>query len=496
MNGQAPFVEVGGVRRAAAEIRARAAGLAEALATRGIGRGDAVALVARNGFCFFEVELAMRSLDGFVVPLNWHLTSAEAGYILRDCGARAVIGEDDLLTSIEEAIPADAITVSLAPGDERPGRLSYEALAATAPTAVRAGSGLESSIIYTSGTTGHPKGVRRLPKSKDEIAARRAALDILYPSRPGARALVTGPQYHLFSLAVTMTYFGAGASVFVMERFDAETFLAMVDRHRITHTHLVPTMMVRLLRLPQAVRARYDLSSLEFLIHSGAPCAEEVKRGLIDWLGPVIWESYGSSETGAVTLIGSQEWLRRPTSVGRPFATGEVRIYDEAGSRLGPGGIGEIHTVMRGTPDFTYHGNEAARQRVARDGLVASGDIGWLDEDGYLHVCDRVADMVISGGVNIYPAEVEAALLAHPAVVDAAVFGVPDAEFGESLAAHLKLSAPLTEAALRDHLGARLASYKIPRTIVFQDDLPRLENGKILKRALREPYWAGRKRRV
>ncbi|MBD0417360.1 AMP-binding protein [Tianweitania sp. Rool2] len=491
---QAPFVAIGAKQRSAEEIRARAAGLAEALAALGVGRGDAVALIARNGFHFFEVETAMRSLDGFLVPLNWHLTATEAGYILRDCRARVIIGEDDLLAAINAEIPASAKQVSLE--KETAGRLSYEVLAATPPKIARRGSGLESSIIYTSGTTGHPKGVRRLPKSTDEIAARRHALNLLYPSRPGARALVTGPQYHLFSLAVSMTYFGAGADVVVMERFDAESFLATIAEHRVTHTHLVPTMMVRLLRLPEDVRRRYDVSSLEFVIHSGAPCAEEIKRGLIDWFGPVISESYGSTETGAVTLIGSRDWLARPGSVGRPYATGEVRIYDKAGERLTSGGIGEIHTIMHGTPDFTYHGNDDARQRIGRDGMIASGDIGWLDAEGYLFVCDRIADMVISGGVNIYPAEIEAAILSHPAVVDAAVFGIPDPEFGESIAVHLTVAVPLVEEELRCYLRERLASYKVPKRMVFEAELPRLENGKILKRALREPYWAGRQRRV
>ncbi len=489
-----PFVIVGDRKRTAAEIRARAASLAEALAGLGVGRGDAVALIAHNGFSFFEAETAMRSLDGFLVPLNWHLTAAEAGYILRDCNAKVTIGEDALLTAIGDEIADGVIQVSL--DVKTPGRLSYDALAATPVTCERKGSGLESSIIYTSGTTGHPKGVRRMPKSESEIAARRHALNLLYPSRPGARALVTGPQYHLFSLAVSMTYFGAGGSVFVMDRFDGEAFLAAISEHRITHTHLVPTMMVRLLRLPAEVRARYDVSSLEFLIHSGAPCAEDVKRAMIEWFGPVVWESYGSSETGAVTMINSAEWMERPGSVGRPYATGEVRIYDGEGKIMPVGTIGEIHTVMHGTPDFTYHGNDAARQRIGRDGMIGSGDIGWLDEDGYLYVCDRVADMVISGGVNIYPAEIEAAILSHPCVVDTAVFGIPDPEFGESVAAHLAIIGDLTEDGLRAYLRERLASYKVPKRIVFQTELPRLENGKILKRALREPYWAGRQRRV
>lgn len=489
------FVCVGSIRRPTSEIRRRAAGLAEALASMGIGRGDSVALAARNGFHFFEIELAMRSLDGYVVPLNWHLTAAEAGYILRDCNAKVIIGEPTLLASLESVIPPSAQRIVLASDVSSPTQ-SYEQLVATVPSKQRTGSGLESSIIYTSGTTGHPKGVRRLPKSAAEIEARRVALNQLYPSRPGARALVTGPQYHLFSLAVTMTYFGAGASVFVMERFDPEAFLEMVATHRITHTHLVPTMMVRLLRLPKHIRSRYDVSSLEFLIHSGAPCAEDIKRGLIDWFGSVIWESYGSSETGAITMIDSQEWLERPASVGRPFATGEVRIYDAAGNRLPPREIGEIYTVMRGTPDFTYHGNDSARDQVGRDGLIASGDIGWLDEDGYLYVCDRVKDMVISGGVNIYPAEIEAAILSHPAVVDAAVFGIPDAEFGEKIAAHIKPSAPLDEPTLLAYLRERIAPYKLPKVIVFQDELPRLENGKILKRALRDPYWTDHSRRI
>ncbi|WP_218152841.1 AMP-binding protein [Tropicimonas isoalkanivorans] len=483
-------MRIGAQSRSGDDIRARAQSLAEALATLGVGAGDAVAHLAPNGFSHFEVELAMRALDGFVVPLNWHMAPPEIEYILYDCAAKALVGTGSLLDSVGDALAPHVRRISLSP-ETGSARLDYETLVRTPVSQTRKGRGLESSIIYTSGTTGKPKGVRRLPQNQREIDARAAALRVLYPSRPGARALVTGPQYHLFSLAVSMTYFGAGASVTVMERFDAEEFLSLVERHQITHTHLVPTMMVRLMRLPAEVRNRYDTTSLEFLIHSGSACAEDVKRAMIDWLGPVIWESYGGTETGALTMIGPEDWLSRPGSVGRPFATGEVRIHGEADEPLPPGAVGQVYGVMRGTPDFTYHGDPEKRAAAGLDGRFATGDLGWLDDDGFLYICDRMVEKLISGGVNIYPAEIEAAILSHPLVVDAAVIGIPDPEFGESVCAHVTTTEPMSQDELRTHLRSRIAGFKIPRLIVFDDDLPRLENGKILKRALRDAYRTG-----
>jgi long-chain acyl-CoA synthetase len=289
-----------------------------------------------------------------------------------------------------------------------------------------------------------------------------------------------------------------GALLVVEPRFDAEATLALVERYQLTNLYLVPTMFVRMLRLPAETRRRYDLSSVRFISSTGSPCAPDIKRAMIDWLGPIITETYAASETGHITFIGSREWLERPGSVGRPLGEGVVKILDDDGRELPTGEIGLIYCRQPAYPDFTYTNNPAARAALERDGLWSVGDMGYLDADGYLYVADRKSDMVISGGVNIYPAEIEATLLTMPAVGDCAVFGIPDAEFGEALAAAIQLrdgeraSVDDVQAFLR----GRIANYKVPRIVTFHDELPREDSGKIFKRRLREPYWAGSGRRI
>ena len=281
-----------------------------------------------------------------------------------------------------------------------------------------------------------------------------------------------------------------------MERFDPEEFLALIEKHSITQTQVVPTMFVRMLKLPQPDRTRHDLSSLRWVVHAAAPCPPQVKRGMIEWLGPVVAEYYGATESGAVVACTSEEWLAHPGTVGRPVDGARVRIYDDAGRPLPTGQVGEVYMRLDAIPDFTYHGKDAQRREIERDGLITCGDVGYLDDEGYLYPCDRKRDLVISGGVNIYPAEIEAVLIGLPGVQDCAVFGIPDDEFGESLAA---IIAPMdgetpSAAEIRAGLSEHLAGYKIPRHIEFRGDLPREDSGKIFKRKLREPFWrdAGR----
>jgi long-chain acyl-CoA synthetase len=282
----------------------------------------------------------------------------------------------------------------------------------------------------------------------------------------------------------------------LLPRFAPERFLALVERHRITHVQMVPTMFIRLLKLPEPVRSRYDVSSLEHVVHAAAPCPVEVKRAMIEWWGPVIHEYYGSTESGAVTFCNSEEYLSHPGTVGRPMANCTVRILDGQGRALPQGEVGEIYARDPTLPDFTYHGLDAKRREMERDGLITSGDMGYLDAEGYLYLCDRKIDMVISGGVNIYPAEVEAVLLRHSQVRDCAVFGIPDEEFGETLAAAVQPNGAQAPQAseLQAYLGEHLAAFKVPRLIEVRADLPREDSGKIFKRKLRAPYWekAGR----
>jgi long-chain acyl-CoA synthetase len=288
----------------------------------------------------------------------------------------------------------------------------------------------------------------------------------------------------------------AGAVMVLMPRFDPLVLLELIERERIDTMFMVPTMLIRLLKLPEAVRKRYDLSSLRFIIIAAAPCPAEVKRDMIAWWGPVIHEFYGSTESSAVTLANSADALARPGTVGRAVEGAELRILDDAGRILPAGEVGEIYTRMAGLPDFTYHNRPDQRAAIDRDGFITSGDVGYLDADGYLFLCDRKRDMVISGGVNIYPAEIEAVLMGLAGVKDCAVFGIPDAEFGEALMAVVEPAeaSGLTPADVRAHLAQHLAGYKVPRSIELARDLPREDSGKIFKRRLRDRYWqnAGR----
>jgi long-chain acyl-CoA synthetase len=312
------------------------------------------------------------------------------------------------------------------------------------------------------------------------------------------RALLSAPWYHSAPNSYALGIAQDNGTLYVEERFDAERTLQLVDAHRLTHAYLVPTMYVRLLALPPAVRARYDLRSMRFVSSTGSPCPPEMKRAMIAWWGPVINECYGASELGYMTLLTSEQALRKPGSAGPAMPGVVLKILDDAGHELPPGTPGLIYIEQPATSDFSYAGNAEARERMERGGLKTMGDIGYLDDEGFLYIVDRQADMVISGGVNIYPAEVEIVLHAMPGVADCAVFGIPDDEFGEALAAAVQpvSGTTLQPDAVRRWLHERVAGYKVPRVVTLHEQLPREDTGKIFKRKLREPYWAGRSRRV
>ena len=505
-----PEITIGAVHRTHAEVREKAARLASALRSKQVVAGDAVALIAKNDFVCIELALAAQQMGAFAVPVNWHWQKPEVEHVLRDSGAKCIIAHHEFLPMIRAIVaesPQPSVSViavrpswdsDAGPALGPPDIEDYDGWLAAHTPAQHTGIGRGSSMIYTSGTTGNPKAVRRLPASDAEVQQRQRLLELVYNAQPGKVALVTGPLYHLFSLAVALSNVGAGASLVIMQKFDPEDFLRLVERHRVTAAGLVPTMFVRLLRLPEKIRRRYDISSLEYVSHTAAPCPPDVKRQVIEWWGPILFENYGCSETGVVTLISSAEWLAKPGSVGRPALTGEVRIYDESGRRLPPHEVGDVYLKMHGSPDFTYHGNSAARAKIDRDGFVTPGDMGYLDDDGYLFLCDRRSDMLISGGVNVYPKEIECALLSNPEIVDAAVFGIPDADLGEIVAAHIQRvpDSTLDESAVLAYLTPLIAKYKLPRVIVFEERLPRQDNGKIYKRLLRDPYWVNCGRRV
>jgi long-chain acyl-CoA synthetase len=508
-----PRVISGARELSSAVIGERALRAAGALAALGVKAGDAIALMLRNDFPVFEASFAAQRLGAYCVPLNWHGKAAEIAYVLADCGAKVVIAHADLLEQVKPALAA-GMTLLVVPTPEEiatayqiaPERCAGAAdvtlwetfIARHPPMPAAAGGG--SSMIYTSGTTGHPKGVRRVNLDADATAAMARLAKEVFGVFPGCaiRTVITGPLYHSAPNFFGLYAVRDGGLVILQPRFDAEELLRLIAQYRITHLHMVPTMFVRLLRLPEAVKRRYDLSSLRWVPHAAAPCPVDVKRRMIEWWGPVIVEYYGGTEMGAVTFHTAQEALEKPGTVGRARPGATVRIYGDDGKVQPPGEIGEVYAWVENWPDFAYHGMPERRRDCDRDGLVSIGDVGYLDADGYVFLCDRKRDMVIFAGTNIYPAEIEAALLAMPGVEDCAVFGIPDDEYGERLAAHIapQPGITLTAAAVRGFLSERLASYKIPQLIKFDRDLPREDSGKIMKRKLRDPYWAALRRQI
>jgi len=502
----------GARRRTLEDAAVRAARAATGLEALGIGRLDAVALMLRNDFPFFEASMAAGMLGAYPVPVNWHYTGDEAGYVIRDCGARALVIHADLLDRVAADIPADVQVLVVETPEEIRSAYGLAPEAGRAPDGVTAWddwlTGFEplpprdvaapGTMIYTSGTTGRPKGVRRTPPTPEQLEAFTTVLLQVFGLVPGCTTVMTGPMYHSAPNAYGMAAANLGCRTILQPRFDPEELLQLVETHRVSHLHMVPTMFVRLLKLPEAVKARYDLSSLEFVVHAAAPCPPDVKRRMIEWWGPVINEYYGATETSAVVFCNSEEWLAHPGTVGRPLPHAEVRILGDDGAFLPPGETGEIAARLKTLADFTYHGDDAKRADADRAGLVAPGDVGYFDDDGFLYISDRKKDMVISGGVNIYPAEIEAVLIDMPGVHDCGVFGIPDEEFGESLCAVVQPEAgvELDASDVRSWLRERVAGYKVPRVVEFHAELPREDSGKIFKRKLREPYWQNAGRQV
>ena len=498
-----PIMLAGTRMRTHEDIRARAARAAQGFRDIGVGEGDAVALLLRNDFAFFEASLGATMAGAFPVPLNWHATADEAGYILRDCGAKALVAHRDLLPGIAAAVPDDVrVLVVETPAEileayrvppgiaPAPGAVAWDGWIAAHPPITAPATAVRSAVIYTSGTTGRPKGVRRHPKAPGSLSPMVSAG---YGLRPDEEivVLMNGPMYHSAPNAYGLAAFSLGATIVLQPRFDAEEMLALIERHRITHMHIVPTMFFRLLQLSDAIRTRYDVSSLRFVVHGAAPCPVAIKRAMISWWGPVIHEYYGSTETGLICGHGSDEALSKPGTVGRPLPGITLRIVDGHGDAA-IGVPSDVYVRNDLKADFDYIGLPDKRAEIALGDSVTVGDIGYLDADGYLFLCDRRRDMIISGGVNIYPAEIEAALAAVDGVADCAVFGIPDPEFGEAVCAYLTArdGAALTADGVRASLAGTLSRFKVPKVVEIVEALPREDSGKVFKRKLREPYWA------
>ena len=506
---------ISGDRRLGLEaLNERAARAASGLRSLGIGKGDLVALYLRNDFPFFEASFAAGLVGAYPTPVNWHYTPDEAAYLFENSGAKAIVIHADLIEGIREALPP-GVPVLVVPTPPEIAEAYGIDLVATPPGMLEWGRWLEGfapyaeppaesggTIIYTSGTTGRPKGVRRHPPTPEQVALYMKLLVRGfgfegYGPPDEIVTVVTGPMYHSAPNAYGLFGARVGGTVILQSRFDPEELLQLIDQRKVTHLHMVPIMFHRLLKLPDEVKAKYDLASLRFVVHAAAPCPPPIKRAMIEWWGPVIEEYYGATETGIVVSCNSQEWLAHPGTVGKPIPEAQVLVIDKAGNSLPAGEVGEV--VAR-TPinDFTYHGDDAKRRDSEKAGLIAPGDIGYFDRDGFLYLCDRAKDMIISGGVNIYPAEIEAELLKMPGVADCAVFGIPDEEFGEGVCAVVQPQegAGLTEAGVKAYLREHVAGYKVPRRVELAADLPREDSGKIFKRKLREPFWEGLERRI
>ncbi|MBU6267276.1 MAG: acyl-CoA synthetase [Sphingomonadales bacterium] len=471
--------------------------LARVLHGAGLRTGDHVALLCENNAAFFVVTWACLRSGLYLTPINWHLSASEAAYILDDCDARALIASAGIAIAAEVARLAPDCGLTLALGGPIPGFADGDAACAAQPATPLPDETLGSLMNYSSGTTGKPKGIIRPLRGIHPAQGNPAITAITAPFdfTESTVYLSTAPLYHAGPSTFCTGTIQAGGTVVVMDRFEPEAALALVERHRITHSQWVPTMFVRLLKLPEAARARHDLSSHTCAIHAAAPCPAEVKRAMIAWWGPIIEEYYSSTETVAFTRISSAEWLAHPGSVGR--STGlPLHICDDDGRELAPGQPGLVYGEPPPGSAFVYHKaadkTGASCHPVHRHWMTV-GDIGTLDGDGYLYLTDRQAFMIISGGVNIYPQQIEDALALHPAVTDVAVIGVPHDELGEVVQAVIE-PAPdvVADAALAEAIIAfvaeRLGRQLAPRGVAFVDALPRLPTGKLAKQRLRERY--------
>jgi acyl-CoA synthetase (AMP-forming)/AMP-acid ligase II len=487
-----------GQSRTFAQLHERANRVAAALRRLGVEAGDRVTGISYNSIEGVEVAHGTRRMAAVGVPINYHLKPAELAYIVNDSGARVLTSSPDFLETVEEARPRltnDPRLVLTGTGRPPPSWLSYEELLAEASEEDAGGGGnaIGASMIYTSGTTGRPKGAFR-PNGVN-IQNVLQTIGVFGLSGDDVH-LMAGPGYHS-----AVGYFSAlsqllGATVVIEKRFDAAEALALIDRHRVTTTFMAPTLIARMLNQPEDYRSGVDHSSLRQIITGAAPCPISLKERCIAYFGPVLWEFYGATETGINTVLRPEDQLRKPGSAGQAVPGQEIRLVDEEGVEVPVGMPGEFE--VRNEWLAEYYNRPDATADSTHEGFFSVGDIAYRDDEGYYYICDRKIDMVISGGVNIYPAEVEAVLFEHPAVEDAAIIGVPNEEFGEEVKAVVKLKpgAAVSEAELIEFCKERIAGYKRPRSVDFVEDFPRDLAGKTQKRRLRERYWEGQARRI
>jgi long-chain acyl-CoA synthetase len=461
----------------------------------GLRPDDRFAILMGNRVEYAEAVVGAILAGVWVTPINWHLAVEEIAYVVQDSGARLLLTDGSHEATARAAQPPALLRV----GDEL-----ERALAGASDEPMPLGGPAGGPMIYTSGTTGRPKGVKRARPTSlgGALAAQKA-----YGHRVGLDGsgphLITGPMYHAAPLMFAVYDQANGAPILILRRFEAQQLLETLPEREVAHTHLVPTMFVRLLRLPEEARARFHAPRLELVLHGAAPVSVPVKRRMIAWWGPVFVEYWGATEGGVNTLVGSEDWLAHPGTVGRALPAFEVFAVDDAGRRLAAGEVGTLYCLHREQErPFEYHGDpEKTAAAYLEPGVFTIGDVGSVDAEGWVHLVDRKSNMIISGGVNIYPAEVEHVLLEHPAVADVAVFGVPDDEWGEAVKAAVELASGFEpsaelEAELRAFAADHVARYKVPRSVDFEAALPRHPSGKLYVRKLRDRYWEGRDRRI
>lgn len=497
--GRVAVIEASGRQVTFGQLVDAAHGHARGLRELGLGVGDGIVLMAPNSIGFLEVYFAALEIGLYVAPANWHLTGPEVAYILENSGSTVFIADERFADVANAAAgeagldPARCYAIGDVPGF-RP--LSQLAAPVVGGDPLPSSRTLGAPMLYTSGTTGRPKGVRRplTGASPDQVTVPNYYFFVGFGIEGADNVHICGsPLYHTAVLNFVVISLNLGQTVVLMDKWSPEEMLRLIDAHGVTQSHMVPTQFSRLLELPEDVRATYDMSSLRTIVHGAAPCPQHVKQAMLDWWGPVLTEYYAGTEGGGCTITG-EEWLRKPGSVGRPWRTTTLKILDDDGREVPAGETGNVYLQMHGSK-FEYHQDSEKTAKTYVGELFTMGDIGYVDDDGYLFLCDRKNDMIISGGVNIYPAEIESEMTRHEAVRDVAVFGIPHKDWGEEVKAVVELAEGYAEseelkAQILADLAGRLARFKLPRSIDVVDELPRQANGKLMKRTLKDPYWA------
>ncbi|MEX0875132.1 MAG: acyl-CoA synthetase [Actinomycetota bacterium] len=498
------IVDPDGTEHTFGEVLARVNQYSYGLRALGVQAGDVIATVLPNEHTLIELYMAALQIGVYFTPVNWHLVAREIEYILSDSEAKVVVGSERFADAVKKAcdgagVPAEARFAS----GRVEGFRDISELAAGQPTTRPDDLTAGQAMMYTSGTTGNPKGVRRKMAGvhPDESGAAMAFFPLMFDFKPGDGVhLTVGPLYHAAQIMFATSSLHLGHTDVLMDKWTPEGTLERVEKYQVSTSHLVPTMFHRLLAMPEEERNKYDVSSWTNVVHAAAPCPVPTKRAMFDWWGPVIYEYYAATEGGGTT-VKPDEWLRKPGTVGQPWPTAEIKILDENGEEQPPNTPGTVWIKPPGAAAFEYHKDKKKTSDSWKDGFFTVGDIGYVDEDGWLFLSDRKVDMIISGGVNIYPAEIENVILQHPSVADVGVIGIPNDDWGEEVKALVELNTgyePSDEliAELGEYCRENLAGYKVPRSIEFREHLPRTDTGKLLKRELREPYWTGKERRI